>query len=235
MKYMGSKARIAKEILPIILKDRKPGQWYVEPFVGGANSFDKVDNPRLGGDIHEYGSALLDAMSRGWTPPERITEQDYHNVKKCPMAFEKALVGYCGFSLSYGGKWFGGWCRDGAGVRDYRAEAFRHITAQSKLLQGAIIYRASYDQLDIPPNSIIYCDPPYAGTTKYRDAFGHEAFWRWCEQKVAEGHQVFVSEYTAPENWRCVWEKEQVSSLTKDTGSKRAIERLFTLDSPPPA
>lgn len=35
MKYLGSKARIAKEILPIILKDRKVGQYYVEPFVGG--------------------------------------------------------------------------------------------------------------------------------------------------------------------------------------------------------
>ena len=32
---MGSKNRIVNEILPIILKDRKPNQWYVEPFVGG--------------------------------------------------------------------------------------------------------------------------------------------------------------------------------------------------------
>ena len=37
MKYMGSKARFTKEILPIILKDRKPEQWYVEPFAGGMN------------------------------------------------------------------------------------------------------------------------------------------------------------------------------------------------------
>ena len=42
MKYMGSKARHAKELLPIILKDRKEGQWYVEPFVGGCNMIDKV-------------------------------------------------------------------------------------------------------------------------------------------------------------------------------------------------
>ncbi len=35
MKYMGSKARFAKDILPIILKDRKPEQWYVEPFARG--------------------------------------------------------------------------------------------------------------------------------------------------------------------------------------------------------
>lgn len=42
MKYMGSKNRYAKEILPLILKDRKENQWYVEPFVGGANVIDKV-------------------------------------------------------------------------------------------------------------------------------------------------------------------------------------------------
>ena len=36
MKYMGSKNRIAKYILPIMLKDRKPNQYWVEPFVGGA-------------------------------------------------------------------------------------------------------------------------------------------------------------------------------------------------------
>lgn len=55
MKYMGSKARHAKELLPIILKDRKPGQWYVEPFVGGANMIDKVDGNRIGGG---YSSAF---------------------------------------------------------------------------------------------------------------------------------------------------------------------------------
>lgn len=42
MKYMGSKARHAKELLPIILKDHTPDMWYVEPFVGGANMIDKV-------------------------------------------------------------------------------------------------------------------------------------------------------------------------------------------------
>jgi hypothetical protein len=32
-----------------------------------------------------------------------------------------------------------------------------------------------------------------------------------------------------PDDFICVWQKEQVSSLAKDTGSKRAIEKLFTL------
>ena len=47
MKYVGSKNRLSKDILPLILKNRKPGQWYVEPFVGGANLIDKVDGNRI--------------------------------------------------------------------------------------------------------------------------------------------------------------------------------------------
>ena len=54
MKYMGSKNRIAEHILPIILKDRKENQYYVEPFVGGANMIDKVNGLRIGADINPY-------------------------------------------------------------------------------------------------------------------------------------------------------------------------------------
>lgn len=45
---MGSKRRIAKDILPIILENRTPEQFYVEPFVGGANMIDKVQGKRIG-------------------------------------------------------------------------------------------------------------------------------------------------------------------------------------------
>lgn len=69
MKYMGSKNRIAKHILPIILQDRKDGQWYVEPFVGGANMIDKVEGNRIGNDIHSYLIALHKAIQLGWKPP----------------------------------------------------------------------------------------------------------------------------------------------------------------------
>jgi hypothetical protein len=31
MRYMGSKNKIAKHILPIMLAERKPDQWWVEP------------------------------------------------------------------------------------------------------------------------------------------------------------------------------------------------------------
>lgn len=46
---------------------------------------------------------------------------------------------------------------------------------------------------------------------------------------ASKGHIVFVSEYKAPDDFECVWEKEIVSSLTQDTGSKKAVEKLFKI------
>lgn len=44
MKYQGSKNRIAKDLLKVILADErvKNCKYWVEPFVGGANMIDKV-------------------------------------------------------------------------------------------------------------------------------------------------------------------------------------------------
>lgn len=36
MQYMGSKNRIAKELIPIITEGMTKDQHYIEPFVGGA-------------------------------------------------------------------------------------------------------------------------------------------------------------------------------------------------------
>ena len=44
MKYMGSKNRIAKEIIPIMLKDYKEGQVFYDLFAGGFNLIDKIPN-----------------------------------------------------------------------------------------------------------------------------------------------------------------------------------------------
>ena len=231
MKYMGSKRKYAKYILPIVLAGRKPGQWYVEPFVGGANMIDKVDGNRIGADINGYLPALYTALQKGWTPPETVTEEIYNAVKANPQIYPPELVAFLGFACSYAAKWFGGWCRgfDNAGFpRDYIREGRDNVLAQAPKLAGIVFKHSGYFELDIPENSIIYCDPPYCGTTKYKAAFDHWGFWNWCDEKVLHGHTVFVSEYSAPAGWRCVWEKEVFSSLDKNTGGKRGTERLFT-------
>lgn len=230
MKYMGSKARHAKDILPIILAERKPNQLYVEPFVGGANVIDKVEGRRIGSDVHEYLIAMWDAVSKGWIPPAVITEDDYNAIKKDKQSFPREFVGYVGFAMSYGGKWFGGWRRDSIGKRDYVEESRKNAEKQFPNLRGVIFKHTSYDELRLDEQCIIYCDPPYKGTTKYKDDFNHEKFYDWCRKMKKDGHTIFVSEYEMPEDFICVWQKEVTSSLTKDTGSKKAVEKLFTLN-----
>jgi len=230
MKYMGSKARFAKHILPIILKDRQLKQSYIEPFAGGMNMIDKVDGIRIANDQHEELMAMWQALIyENWDPPKSVSEDEYKAIKYNQDDYPKHLVAYVGFN-SFGGKWFAGYRRDKQGKRDYWAEHYRNITKQVPNLEGVILSCKSYTELEIPENSIIYCDPPYASTTKYRDSFDHDKFWEWCRQQSKAGHQVFISEYNAPEDFKCIWEKPAKTSFSwhaDNLPAKKSVERLF--------
>lgn len=229
MKYMGSKRRVAKYILPLILEGRSSGQWYVEPFVGGANLIDKVEGNRLGADSNKYLIALLNAMTKGWVPEENFTEKLYKEIRDNKNHFPAYLVGYVGFALSYGGKFFGGWRRDSAEKRNYVAEALSNYMKQMPKLGGCKFVCEDYRSLIIPEKSIIYCDPPYSSTTPYSTKFDSLQYYDWLREKKLEGHSVFCSEYDMPPDFRVLWEGSLCSSLTVDTGEKKAKERLFKL------
>ena len=231
MKYMGSKNRIAKEILPIVLKNRKPEQWYVEPFVGGSNLIEKVEGNRMGNDINYYLIELSKALQTGWLPPKDVPETFYKMIKDKPEDYMPCMVGYCGFQLSYGAMWFGSYRRDNEGRRNYANEAYRNVAKQAPKLKGIVYSNTEYWKMDIPPNSIIYCDPPYKGTTKYKaneTEFDYEMFYHWCRNMAKQGHTVYVSEYQMPDDFECIWQKEICSSLGKNTGAKKGVEKLFT-------
>ena len=232
MKYMGSKNRIAKHILPIMLEYRTPEMPWVEPFVGGANMIDKVDGKRIGADINPYLIdaliAIRDCVNDLPKNNQEFTESDYKLLRKSD---DYKYKGYAGFAFSYGGKWLGGWSRTDAKAikqRDYVAESYRNAVKQSPKLRDVRFMQSSYDELPLNnDNCLIYCDPPYQGTTSYKDSFDHIKFWQWCREMSDRGHVVFISEYNAPKDFKCLWEKEIVSSLTKDTGSKKGVEKLF--------
>ncbi len=101
---MGSKARIAKEILPIICKNLKAEQFYVEPFVGGCNTIDKVSSKnRIAGDNNSYLIHLLKKLQYGYTPIEFISREDYYDIKKNKYKYPKEVVALCGILASYNG------------------------------------------------------------------------------------------------------------------------------------
>ena len=229
MRYMGSKRRIARHILPIILADREPGQHYVEPFCGGCNLIDKVTGPRIANDAHPYLIALMrELQTQVPFAPPAIGEEAYKQMRKHKDVFPDWLVGYAGFNLSFGADFFAGYAKDSAGT-DYEGPAVRSLNKQAPLLAGIEFHCGSYLDLPIPPRSIIYCDPPYKGTTGYKvGAFDHWTFYLWCHEQALLGHRVFISEYDMPAEWfRCVWEGEIASNLNAKRPDKRAVERLF--------
>ncbi len=232
MKYMGSKNRIAKHLLPIMLENRN-GRTWVEPFVGGANMIDKVDGKRIGADLNEY---LIEALKlirdEPNNIPDLITEDDYQELKDKKEL--NGITGFAGFAMSFGGKWFGGYRRDVAGtkgcvdnMKTQTRRSKQNAIKQSEKLQGVDFVAKGYADLEIPDNSLIYCDPPYEGTTKYKGGFNHTEFWEWCRTKAKEGHQVFVSEYNAPSDFKCVYSSEINNTLNNTAKATKATEKLF--------
>lgn len=235
MKYMGSKFRFQKEILEIILKDRKENQWYVEPFAGGMNVISHVGGNRIANDYHPYLIKMWEALLNGWIP-QKIDKDLYLKIKSQPQKYDDFIVGWAGFNCSYSGKWFGGFAgetKTKQGVRDYQNEAIKNVTSQIEKLKGCVFSNKSYLDLEIPQNSIIYCDPPYYGTTEYKGVnFNYDLFWNWVREK-SKNNLVFVSEYSAPNDFVEVWSKIAKSSLSangKIGGNKNSLEKLFVYE-----
>jgi len=182
MKYMGSKNRIAKYILPIMLAERKPDQWWVEPFVGGGNTIDKIKGNRIGCDKNNHViDALIAIRDDMEYLPKNNTDFTENDYKQLRYNNNYKYKGYAGFAFSYGRKWLGGWCRDGQGKRDYVKEAYRNALLQSPKIQDVIFINSSYQDLIVPTSSLIYCDPPYEGATAYKDDFDHKVFGNGVE------------------------------------------------------
>ena len=91
MKYMGSKNRIAKYLIPIMIAeaDKVGITTWVEPFVGGANLIDKVPSKfkRIGYDINEHViMALIDIRDNVDKLPTEVSEECYKSLRGTPPA-----------------------------------------------------------------------------------------------------------------------------------------------------
>lgn len=235
MKYVGSKNRICKYIVPIIQNEiTNETKGYLEPFVGGANVIDKTKcRNKIGCDINKYLISLLRVVrDNPQLLPKTITESMYYNVKNHKEQYDDWYVGLVGFCATYGSKWFGGYARgtksDGTTKRDMANEAIRNLLKQSNSLKGCKFKCLSY--LDIPKNLsgyVIYCDPPYRGTTGYKDGINYKQFYKWCRE-MSKKNTVFVSEYDMPDDFVCVCEVGHKTTLKVKEHEKR-IERLFVV------
>jgi DNA adenine methylase len=198
MIYIGGKTYLSKHILPIMLQNRKEGQYYIEPFCGGCNCIDKVDGNRIANDINEYLIEMWKALINGWWPEKILTKEQYCDIRKNKQNYLKHEVGFAGFIYSYCGKWFGSYIgnkiRPTNGV-GYLDQAMNNIKRQIPRMLNCEFYNKTYNELIIPKNSILYCDPPYKDRVKYGNIlFDYDAFYNWCIIK-AKDNDVFVTEY----------------------------------------
>ena len=96
-------------------------------------------------------------------------------------------------------------------------------------LQQLEFYSDDYKNIEIPKDSIIYCDPPYQNTAEYREGnFNHEEFWSWVRAK-SKTNEVYISEYKAPDDFIKVLEFQQNSTYAGGNNKLQPNECLFTI------
>lgn len=240
MKYMGSKSKIAKYIVPIIEQyiSKYNISNYIEPFVGGANVIDKVHcTNKVGADLNEYLIELYKNKEKVLYLPF-VTKEMYSDVRtaynnKDYSVYEKWYIGAVGFLASYNGRFFddgysGKRIIANGTERDYYQEALKNFIEQSKKLNGISFVYGSYEKTcEDVTDALIYCDPPYNNTKQYGVSkyFGTNTFWEWC-RKMAKSNIVLVSEQNAPNDIECIWEQE-VSRTIKFDSSSKVTEKIF--------
>lgn len=145
-------------------------------------------------------------------------------------AMSDFLIGWVGWMASYNGRFFdGGYSGHDVNGRDYISEQIKNTERGLYLLKNVVFTSKSYIDFKLKEPCIIYCDPPYAGTKGYSNSseFNHDQFWEWCRFMAIQGHQVFISEYSSPSDFECIWRSEITNSMGLSKTYK-PIECLFT-------
>ena len=249
MRYSGSKRRFMKELTPILMEHVSENTLFVDAMMGGANVLSEIphDN-KIGVEINRYVFSLWRHLQTHGMEgiPEFVDEQTYNDVKNDYLnqtnKYPDYLIGYVGNCCSYGGAWFNGYARyNPKKHEDHIREAYNGLKKQVENFKHFGITRFlnhsyediqfMFDTIEPHGDAVIYCDPPYADTKKYESDFDHVKFWDWVRMmSKRKGVYVYVSEYEAPDDFECVWEKKKKDGMgTTKSGRKQNIktEKLF--------
>jgi len=210
-RYYGSKQRIAKQLVKVIMdyvKDKKVDK-VIDCFCGtGSVSWtlrQQIDVPIIASDHFEYMIITLKALQSGWVPKKKITHQQFNNLKLNTKHPLHSLV-------HIGCSWKGQYLRD-----KYRNPWTNkmltrlHKTVLNLDLKGIDFQVSDYRDYSYEKNCLIYCDPPYFTSNqkewpKNYKGFDHKEFWDWVRE-MSENNIVLVSEFTAPDDFECIWTK----------------------------
>ena len=125
-----------------------------------------------------------------------------------------------------------------AHMEEYRAKYIAWIGEQISLerlqslqslqsLERIESLQRSYDEVELPDNAVVYCDPPYANTAKYIGDFDHAKFYDWMRR---QDRPIFVSEYFMPDDFVRVAARYKAVTLNQQNGNK-AVEGIYVHES----
>lgn len=242
MKYMGSKSRIAKHLLPFMMKHLDGSNRYIEPFVGGCGMMENVEyGKRIGNDSNPYLIGMWKLIQSGEQMPYRIDRdmyskyrEFYHRSKNEVDEYDLTDIGMCGwvgFMGSFNGRFYdGGYSGHDVNGRDYISENIRNTLNTARFVNDVEFTCGDYADLEIIPGDVVYVDPPYKGTTQYAYSknFDYERLYQWIRDLKSKGAKVFMSEYCAPDDFRIVWESDMKTCLNP-TKTKIVKEKLFEI------
>ena len=224
MRYLGGKHWISGQLSEVILP-LAAGRRILEPFCGGL-SMTVALQPAVASDASEPLINLIQSVRDGWEPPDEVSEEMYREVKAGPHDVMWCYVGLC---CTWGGKWWGGYPRPHERQRSPTGAAKRRLLEQIRLTQEVQFKQQSYEQLDVQYGDVVYCDPPYKGTTMgYAGApsFDHDAFWDWVDY-VSQHALVLVSEFSAPKGIDCIAKFPRKVNVRAAASGGQEIDKLF--------
>lgn len=247
MNYMGSKRQYSKYIIPILnkyIRDNNITCFY-DIFTGGANVADKIECERV--IANDLSPTLIDLHQQAQKGFEKIPKDgnreywdeayaEYKRLKKNNWEEPKIPLYEIGAIEWYSSYARGGFPRGYAkttDTRNYFVEGRKaHQTqANTNKYKKIEFICKDYKEIDIEPDQVIYCDPPYKGTKPYgiEPKFNHEEFFEWVREK-SKTNPIFISEQEAPEDFNIVWAKDGVIRTNILHNDFKACERLFFID-----
>lgn len=230
-----------KYLLPILTKDLDDKTVFVDLFGGGMNVVSVIPSceRKVAVEYNKYIVALWKELQINGIVhiPTEVSEEMYYDVKNDYInhggKYEDYIIGYAGVCCSFGASWFNGYAKFNPKKKeDHIKEAYNSLKKQVETfidLEDTQFHNCSYDEINLADNAIVYCDPPYASTKKYESDFDNEAFWEWARRVSKKVKHLYISEYGAPDDFKCVWQMKKKDGLGRKEGQKQKIkiEKLF--------
>ena len=234
MKYVGAKHLVGKKISDFLCCLINPDEvdGYLEPFCGSLGVFKNMIScdykKNYASDIHPDLILMWKALQNNKLHlPKTMSHSKWEDLKY--QNTPSALRGAVGFGLSFGGDFFSGYIQKYASDsgRDFYKELKNSLDKIKPIIQkpNVSFYNKNYYDWK-PKNMLIYCDPPYKNTTQYKtEVFDYKLFWDTM-RSWSKNNYVFISEETAPKDFKSIWSTKKRRTLNKKTRFHRS-EHLY--------